>query len=89
MAATTQNARSLWGRATDYLLGRNTLIGIASIMLLLIAGFATWHGMRDFIIGVSSSPAASSQELPGGMSFSLSFLATQTEAGRGQDEAAQ
>ncbi len=45
---------SMWGRATDYLLGRNTLIGVASIMLLLISGFATWHGMRDFIIGVST-----------------------------------
>ena len=74
MAATTQNARSLWGRATDYLLGRNTLIGIASIMLLLIAGFATWHGMRDFIIGVSTSPTGNSQELPGGLSFSNDFL---------------
>jgi hypothetical protein len=74
MAATTQDARSLLGRATDYMLGRNTLIGIASIMLLLIAGFATWHGMRDFIIGVTTSPAGSSQELPGGMSFSNDFL---------------
>jgi len=64
----------MWGRATDYLLGRNTLIGVASIMLLLISGFATWHGMRDFIIGVSTSPAAGSQELPGGMSFSNDFL---------------
>jgi hypothetical protein len=72
--AVTQDGRSLWGRATDYLLGRNTLIGIASIMLLLIAGFATWHGMRDFIIGVSTSPAGSSQELPGGLSFSNDFL---------------
>jgi hypothetical protein len=72
--AVTQDARSLWGRATDYLLGRNTLIGIASIMLLLIAGFATWHGMRDFIIGVSQSPAGASQELPGGLSFSNDFL---------------
>jgi hypothetical protein len=74
MAATTQNARSLWGRATDYLLGRNTLIGVASIMLLLISGFATWHGMRDFIIGVSTSPTGNSQELPGGLSFSNDFL---------------
>src|SRR5436190_16301205 len=63
-----------WGRAVDYLLGRNTLIGVASLMLLLISGFATWHGMRDFIIGVSTSPAASSQQLPGGMSFSNDFL---------------
>jgi hypothetical protein len=64
----------MWGRATDYLLGRNTLIGIASIMLLIISGFATWHGMRDFIIGVSTSPTGGSQELPGGMSFSNDFL---------------
>ena len=41
-------------QVTDYLLGRNTLIGVASLMLLVISGFATWHGMRDFIIGVSS-----------------------------------
>ena len=75
MAAERRQASSWsWGRATDYLLGRNTLIGVASIMLLLIAGFATWHGMRDFIIGVSTSPAASSQELPGGLSFSNDFL---------------
>ncbi|MCZ7595718.1 MAG: hypothetical protein M5U16_13080 [Hyphomicrobium sp.] len=74
MAATRPASSSLWGRATDYLLGRNTLIGVASIMLLLIAGFATWHGMRDFIIGVSTSPAASAQELPGGLSFSNDFL---------------
>ena len=69
--AVTQDGRSLWGRATDYLLGRNTLIGIASIMLLLIAGFATWHGMRDFIIGVSTSPTGNAQELPGGCFLSI------------------
>ncbi len=44
------------------------------MMLLLISGFATWHGMRDFIIGVSTSPAGNSQQLPGGMSFSNDFL---------------
>ncbi len=43
------------GRAFDYILGRNTLIGIASLMLLLISGYATWHGMRDFIVGASAS----------------------------------
>ena len=47
-----------WGRVADYLLGRNTLIGVASFMLLIISGYATWHGMRDFIIGVSTSPAS-------------------------------
>ena len=45
--------KSIGGRVGDYLLGRSTLIGIASLMLLLISGYATWHGMRDFIIGVS------------------------------------
>src|SRR5688572_29450681 len=42
-----------WKQVGDYLLGRSVLIGIASLMLLLISGYATWHGMRDFIIGVS------------------------------------
>ncbi len=35
-----------WGRVVDYIFGRNTLIGFASFMLLVISGFATWHGMR-------------------------------------------
>jgi hypothetical protein len=52
----------------DYFLGRNTLIGVASLMLLVISGFATWHGMRDFIIGVSSTPVGRGQDLPGGLS---------------------
>jgi hypothetical protein len=74
MAETYAPSPSKWGRVADYLLGRNTLIGFASLMLLLIAGFATWHGMRDFIIGVSTSPAAQTQELPGGLSFSNDVL---------------
>ncbi|HML29802.1 MAG TPA: hypothetical protein PKE16_13370 [Hyphomicrobium sp.] len=49
---------SLISRTIDYILGRNTLIGIASFMLLIISGYATWHGMRDFIVGVSATPAA-------------------------------
>jgi hypothetical protein len=61
-------------RVTDYLLGRNTLIGIASLMLLVISGFATWHGMRDFIIGVSATPSDQGQQLPGGMSVSNDIL---------------
>ena len=48
-------APSLIARTIDYILGRNTLIGIASFMLLIISGYATWHGMRDFIVGVSST----------------------------------
>ncbi len=61
-------------RAVEYILGRNTLIGVASLMLLAISGFATWHGMRDFIIGVSTTPASQGQNLPGGMSVSNDVL---------------
>src|SRR5262249_1786548 len=61
-------------RAVDYIVGRNTLIGVASLMLLIISGFATWHGMRDFIIGVSSTPTSQGQLLPGGMSVSNDVL---------------
>ncbi len=64
---------SAWGRVVDYLLGRNTLIGIASFMLLAISGYSTWHGMRDFIIGVSSE-AGPGQSLPGGMTISSDAL---------------
>jgi hypothetical protein len=67
-------APSLAGRVIDYILGRNTLIGIASFMLLIISGYATWHGMRDFIIGVSSTTTTQGQLLPGGMSFSTDIL---------------
>jgi hypothetical protein len=74
MAEKRVASASIWARAFDYVLGRNTLIGVASLMLLMISGFATWHGMRDFIIGVSSSPGANSQQLPGGLSFSNDFL---------------
>ena len=58
-----------WKRVGDYLLGRSTLIGIASLMLLFISGYATWHGMRDFIVGVS---AASNDS--GGLSLSNDVL---------------
>jgi hypothetical protein len=61
-------------RTIDYILGRNTLIGIASFMLLIIAGYATWHGMRDFIIGVTATPTSQGQSLPGGMSISNDVL---------------
>jgi hypothetical protein len=67
-------APSLIARTIDYILGRNTLIGIASFMLLMIAGYATWHGMRDFIVGVSSTTTSQGQILPGGMSFSTDLL---------------
>jgi len=61
-------------RAVDYIVGRNTLIGVASLMLLIISGYATWHGMRDFIIGVSTTPTSTGQNLPGGMSVSNDLL---------------
>ena len=64
---------SAWSRAIDYLLGRNTLIGIASFMLLAISGYSTWHGMRDFIIGVSSEPGQGAS-LPGGITISNDVL---------------
>jgi hypothetical protein len=60
-----------WPRVGDYLLGRSTLIGIASLMLLMISGYATWHGMRDFIIGVSSTHSQESQD---GLSVSHDLL---------------
>lgn len=62
---------NLINRTIDYILGRNTLIGIASIMLLIISGYATWHGMRDFIVGVSATPAAPAT---GGISISNDVL---------------
>src|SRR5437868_6847088 len=82
MADTTATPRQLgrgrvagyWGRVADYLFGRNALIGVASFMLLIISGYATWHGMRDFIIGVSSTPTSQGQTLPGGMSISNDAL---------------
>ncbi|MBR2536298.1 MAG: hypothetical protein IKE66_09540 [Hyphomicrobium sp.] len=63
---------SLIGRTIDYILGRNTLIGIASFMLLIISGYATWHGMRDFIVGVSST--ANVEAAGGGLSVSNDVL---------------
>ena len=62
------------GRVIDYIFGRNTLIGIASLMLLAISGYATWSGMNDFIVGVSTSPAAQERQIPGGLSVSNEFL---------------
>jgi len=72
--AETRAPRLGWGRIADYLFGRNALIGVASFMLLIISGYATWHGMRDFIIGVSSTPTSQGQLLPGGMTLSNDVL---------------
>jgi len=60
-----------WKRVGEYLLGRSTLIGIASLMLLMISGYATWHGMHDFIIGVSGSAGYDSS---GGLSIPNDLL---------------
>lgn len=46
-----------WGRTIDYLFGRNAMIGIASLLLLVISGYATWVGMTDFIVGVQAEGA--------------------------------
>lgn len=62
------------GRFVDYVFGRNTLIGLASLMLLFISGYATWSGMSDFIVGVSQSPAAQGREIPGGLSVTNEAL---------------
>ncbi len=69
MAEERRKLSARLGVVADYLFGRNTLIGVASFMLLIISGYATWHGMRDFIIGVSTTPASQGQSLPGGMSI--------------------
>ena len=73
MAAKTGSAnRSAW---IDYLLGRNALIGVASMMLLAISGYATWSGMSDFIIGLQANDAATSgREIPGGLTVSNEML---------------
>lgn len=71
MADQVQVKPSLVGRTIDYILGRNTLIGIASFMLLIISGYATWHGMRDFIVGVAQATPAPEA---GGMSISNDVL---------------
>ena len=70
--STSGSTMSGWARTADYLFGRNALIGLASLMLLLISGYATWHGMRDFIVGVSTSSANVATQ--GGLSISNDVL---------------
>lgn len=75
MFASSKVSGSVWGRIADYIFGRNSLIGIASLMLLTISGYATWSGMNDFIIGVSQSPgAAQGREIIGGLSVTNNML---------------
>lgn len=64
MAEAASKPSNVWRRRLDYIFGRNSLIGVASLMLLFLSGYATWHGMRDFIIGVSDTPTD-----PGSMSI--------------------
>ena len=60
-------------RAIEYVFGRNALIGLASAMLLLISGYATWAGMHDLIVGVSSA-GNQGRTTPGGMNVSHDSL---------------
>ncbi len=62
-----------WGRVIDYLFGRNALIGVASLMLLVISGYATWSGMSDFIVGVQTGASSQLREI-GGLSVSSEML---------------
>lgn len=71
MSLPTLASPNYWARMVDYLIGRNALIGWASFMLVVISGYATWHGMHDFIVGASSSQQTSG---PAGMSVSNSVL---------------
>ena len=73
-AAAGRTEFSYIGRIIDYFFGRNSLIGLASLMLLAISGYATWSGMTDFIIGVQSTGAPEGRELPGGLSVSYEVL---------------
>ena len=72
-AKTKSTEFSSWGRVVDYFFGRNTLIGLASLMLLAISGYATWSGMSDFILGVQSG-ANQGRAMPGGLSISNEVL---------------
>lgn len=65
---------SSFGRIVDYFFGRNSLIGLASLMLLVISGYATWSGMSDFILGVQTSGISEGRTMPGGLSVSNEAL---------------
>ena len=62
--------------ALGYVFGRNVLIGAAALMLLLISGYATWHGMSDFILGFQSTGEAGgvAQRSIGGLSVTTEAL---------------
>ena len=71
MAEYHEPASSRMGRFIDYLVGRNALIGVASLMLLCLSGYATWSGMNDFIVGVSSAGGSGGS---GALDISNSFI---------------
>jgi hypothetical protein len=73
MAVRNRSLRENVARVGDYLFGRNTLIGVASLMLLAISGYATWSGMSDFIVGLSSSGKVG-REIVGGLSVTNEAL---------------
>ena len=58
----------------SFLFGRNALIGIASLMLLAISGYATWIGMSDFIIGVQTGSGPQARDIVGGLSVTNEML---------------
>lgn len=62
-----------WGRVVDYMFGRNAMIGLASLMLLVISGYATWSGMSDFIVGVQTGTSTQLRDI-GGLSVSADAL---------------
>ncbi len=62
-----------FGRFIDYVFGRNSLIGLASMMLLIIAGYATWSGMNDFIVGVAATTGQQGKSV-GGVTITSDFL---------------
>src|SRR5580704_4655750 len=74
--SSVERARSAYhsSRIADYIFGRNTLLGVASLMLLAISGYATWSGMNDFIIGISSAQLHQARELIGGLSVTKETL---------------
>lgn len=74
MADDGQFPKANSGGFRSFLFGRNALIGIASLMLLAISGYATWIGMSDFIIGVQSDAGPQAREIGGGLSVTNEAL---------------
>jgi len=73
VAETRQSRIPTIASVLDYMFGRNALIGFASLMLLVISGYATWSGMSDFIVGVSTA-SPTGRQIPGGLSVTNDML---------------